>query len=182
MKSIGLTEHIKKFVGLKPNEEKVIQKFTETIFLNQSDFLLSKNQVCQSLYFVKSGCLRMYFVDAHSTEHTLQFAIEGWWITEYSSLIHQLPSDYFIQSTEKSEIIKIDKKGYKKLNQEIPQLEKYFNKIMQLNLAAVQTKNKYLNTLSKEELYNHFSSSFPDFIKRVPKRMVESYLGIFNNK
>lgn len=182
MKSIRLTEHIKKFVGLKPSDENIIQKFTETIYLNQSDFLLSKNQVCKSLYFVKSGCLRLYFLDAHSAEHTLQFAIEGWWITDYSSLIHQLPSEYSIQSTEKSEIIQIDNNKYEKLKQEIPQLETYFNKIMQLNLAAVQTKNKYLNTMSKAELYNHFSSSFTDFIERVPKIMVESYLGIFNDK
>lgn len=181
MKSILLTEHIKKFVSLKPSDEKIIKEDTETIFLNQSDFLLSKHKVCQSLFFVKSGCLRMYFVDAHSLEHTLQFAIEGWWITDYSSLIHQLPSEYFIQSTEKSEIIQIDKNEYEKLNQEIPKLETYFNKIMQLNLAAVQTKNKYLNTMSKEELFIHFSTSFPDFIERVPKSMIESYLGIFDN-
>lgn len=182
MKNIRLTEHINKFVGLKPSDEKIIQTFTETVYLNQSDFLLSKNQVCQSYYFVKSGCLRLYFVDAYSVEHTLQFAIEGWWITDYSSLIQQLPSDYFIQATEKSEIIQIDKDDYEKLNQEILQLKTYFNKIMQLNLAAVQTKNKFLKTMLKDELYTHFSTSFPDFIERIPKGMIESYLGILKNK
>ena len=178
----ALTEHIKKFVELNPSEEKVLQEFTEATVLNQFDFVVRKSQVCHSLYFVKSGCLRLYFVDAHSTEHIIQFAIEGWWITDYSSLIHQFPSDYFIQATEKSEIIKLDKDRYKKLNQEIPQLETYFNKIMQINLAATQNKSKYLRTMSNEELYNYFSTSFPDFMERVPKSMVESYLGIFNNK
>ncbi|WP_163713777.1 Crp/Fnr family transcriptional regulator [Mangrovibacterium lignilyticum] len=177
--SITLPEHIKKFIGLNPDEEKVIQKVTKTFHLRQSDFLLRKNQTCLSHYYVNSGCLRMYFLDEHSIEHILQFAIEGWWITDYNSLIRRHSSEYYIQATEQSVVIELDKDSYGRLIKKIPKLGIYFNNIMQINLAAVQTKTKFLRTMSNEELYLHFSNSFPAFVDRVPKEMVESYLGIF---
>lgn len=182
MNRIRLAEHINKYVGLNPREEKILQSFVLSSFHNQFDFLLRKNQVCHSLYFVNSGCLRMYLHDQHAREQIIQFAIEGWWITDFASFLNNLPSDYSIQATEKTEIIRLDKNKYENLNKEVPQMEQYFNKMMQINLAATQTKNKYLHTMSKGELYHHFSSSFPDFIKRVPKSMVESYLGISIHK
>ncbi len=32
--------------------------------------------------------------------------------------------------------------------------------------------------MSKEEFYLHFSTSFPEFVQRVPQYMVASYLGL----
>ncbi|MGQ8335410.1 Crp/Fnr family transcriptional regulator [Sunxiuqinia sp. A32] len=182
MKSIHLAEHIKRFVGLNPVEEQKLQKHSKHAFLDESDFLLEKGQACDSLFFVKSGCLRMYFTDGLCQEQTIQFAIEGWWITDYTSFIKNLPSDYYIQATEKAEIIILDKNNYEILIREIPQLLAYFNQIMQINLAATQTKNKYMNSMTKEELLQLFCKSFPEFIERVPLIMVVSYLGILGHK
>ena len=88
------------------------------------------------------------------------------------------PSDYFIQTIEASELVSIDRQVFDNLLKVLPQLERYFRIIMQKNLAASQLRNKYLYEMSKEEFYHHFSTSFPDFIQRVPQYMVASYLGL----
>jgi hypothetical protein len=32
--------------------------------------------------------------------------------------------------------------------------------------------------MTKEEFYQHFATSFPEFVQRVPQYMVASYLGL----
>lgn len=182
MKTIGLFEHINIFVDLSTEDEQKLSTPLESKYLDQGDYLLSKNQVCNSLYFVKSGCLRMYFHDKYSIEQIIQFAIEGWWITDYSGFLNNTPSNYHIQATEKTEVVALDRKNYGMLIQEIPQILLYFNKIMQINLAACQTKHKYQNSMTPDELLQLFCSSFPDFVERVPKNMIVSYLGILGHK
>jgi CRP-like cAMP-binding protein len=88
------------------------------------------------------------------------------------------PTDYYIQAIENSEILVIDKLSYDELLIEIPQLEKYFRIIMQKAIAASQHRAKLQYQMSKEEFYQHFVTSFPEFIQRVPQYMIASYLGL----
>ena len=90
----------------------------------------------------------------------------------------KIPSDYYIQAIEKSEIIVIDSILYDELLKEIPQLEKYFRIIMQKAVAAAQHRTKLISQMSKEEFYQHFIASFPEFNQRVPQYMIASYLGL----
>ncbi|MGE5427418.1 MAG: hypothetical protein ACM3O8_05945, partial [Methylococcaceae bacterium] len=50
--------------------------------------------------------------------------------------------------------------------------------IMQKAVAAAQYRSKLLYEMSKEEFYFHFSTSFPEFMLRVPQYMIASYLGL----
>jgi hypothetical protein len=52
------------------------------------------------------------------------------------------------------------------------------NLIAQRALAASQIRTKYLYEMSKEEFYQHFCTSFPEFVQRIPQYMVASYLGL----
>jgi len=120
----------------------------------------------------------MYFLNEKSTEQITQFALEGWWLTDFFSFMDNTPSDYFIQTIETTELISIEKQAYDELLNTLPQLERYFRMIFQKNLAASQLRAKYLYEMSKEEFYQHFSSNFPEFMQRVPQYMVASYLGL----
>ena len=57
-------------------------------------------------------------------------------------------------------------------------LERYFRIIMQKAVASAQHRSKLLYEMSKEEFYFHFSTSFPEFMLRVPQYMIASYLGL----
>jgi hypothetical protein len=52
------------------------------------------------MYFVVEGCLRKYFINEKGVEHTTQFAIENWWITDTFAYERQLQTDFNIQSVE----------------------------------------------------------------------------------
>jgi CRP-like cAMP-binding protein len=175
---MNLVQHIRKFVDLTDSEMLVLNQYVKSHKLKKKAYLLEEGKICRDLYFVEKGCLRMFFLNKKTVEQITQFALGGWWISDYFSFMDSTPSDYFIQSIEKSEIVSIDKSRFDELLAELPQLERYFRLIMQKTLAASQLRTKYLSEMSKEEFYLHFSASFPEFMQRVPQYMIASYLGL----
>jgi len=57
-------------------------------------------------------------------------------------------------------------------------MERYFRLMMQRALAASQLRVKLIYEFSKEEMYTHFVTSYPQFFQRVPQYMIASYLGL----
>lgn len=174
----NLIRHINRYISLEDNDVDVINKYFKSQLLKNKDMLLFEGQICKSYYFVDTGCLRMYFNNNKGIEQITQFALENWWITDYFSFIDQKPAEYNIQAIEKTRISSIDYLSYNKLLNEVPVLESYFRIIAQRGLAASQTRMKLIFDLSKEDMYLHFSKSFPEFIRRIPQYMLASFLGI----
>jgi hypothetical protein len=50
--------------------------------------------------------------------------------------------------------------------------------MMQKAAAGAQLRSRLLYEMTKEEFYYHFSTSFPEFMLRVPQYMIASYLGL----
>lgn len=175
----NLISHINRFISLEEAEATALfAKYFRVVEFEKKSYLQKEGQVCQTLYFVDSGCLRMFFITDKAAEQIVQFAIERWWLTDYPSLLNQKPSDYYIQAIEKTKVISIEDAQLEQLLNELPQLERYFRIIAQRALAASQVRTKYLYEMSKEEFYLHFCTSFPDFVQRIPQYMVASYLGL----
>ncbi|WP_163322678.1 Crp/Fnr family transcriptional regulator [Draconibacterium mangrovi] len=175
---ITLKEHIKRFVDFSDEDEQILNEYIKSFSVQKKEDLLSNGQICRSMYFVEKGCLRMFFINSKSAEQITQFAIDGWWISDLFSFMDNTPSEYTIQTIEASKIVAIDNRVYNILLEKLPQLERYFRIIMQKNLAASQLRAKYMYEMTKEEFYFHFSTSFPEFMQRVPQYMVASYLGL----
>lgn len=173
-----LIHHIQSYIKLEEDQIKTVSKYFKRVHLKNKEYLLEEGQVCKSYFFVEKGCARMFFYTDKGAEQITQFALENWWITDYFSFADQKPSAYSIQAIEKSEILAIDHLSFEKLLKEVPILERYFRIIMQRAVAASQLRIKLLYDLSKEELYLHFSSNFPEFIQRIPQYMLASFLGL----
>lgn len=171
-------KHIRKYVDLDDHSIEVLNRYIKPTSLKKKEFLLKEGQICRSIYFVEKGCLRMFFINDKMAEQITQFALEHWWISDFMSFMDSKPSGYFIQTVEKSEILSIDARSFDAMVSELPQMERYFRIIMQRAWAASQLRIKYMYELSKEEFYNHFCRSFPEFVQRVPQYMIASYLGL----
>jgi CRP/FNR family transcriptional regulator len=171
-------KNISKYIALDDNSSKILIKYFKYRTYQKKEFLLKEGQVCRSIHFVENGCLRMFFLNNKTNEQITQFAMENWWISDFFSFTDQNPSAYFIQTVEKSDVLSIDLFSFEVLLKELPQMERYFRIIMQRAVAASQLRIKYMFELSKEEFYNLFCTSFPEFVQRVPQYMIASYLGL----
>ena len=97
-----LVDHIRRYVSLDEQEVALLAEYIEVLEIKKKDFLLKEGKVCEANYFVIKGCCRSYFITEKDTEHVHLFAIENWWITDYSSLERKLPSMFYIQALEPS--------------------------------------------------------------------------------
>ena len=174
----NIIQHIRKFIDLNEIEAVTINKYIEIHQYKKKEFIIQERKVCKHLYFVEKGCLRMYFINKKGVEQITQFALDGWWISDYQSFMNNTLSDYYIQTIEESTVVSINNQNLDKLLIELPRLEKYFRIIMQKAVAGAQHRSKLLYEMSKEEFYFHFSASFPEFMLRVPQYMIASYLGL----
>jgi CRP-like cAMP-binding protein len=156
--------------------------YCKTVFipkkLRKRQYLLQEGDACKYQAFVVKGILRSYTIDEKGTEHILQFAPEGWWITDLYSYLTGEPSNFTIDALEDAELLLITRTEWEELMRKVPKLEHYFRVLIQNHLIA--TQRRLLQTLSQtaEEKYVKFAQTYPDCLQRVPQHMIASYLGI----
>ena len=172
-----LIQHIQKFVPLTLDEQGVLQQYFEYKEIDKKHYLLNEGDTCKAQYFVIEGCLRMYFIKENGVEQIIQFGIDNWWLSDYSSLTLHTPSQFYIQAVQQSKILVLTQDKQEELLDKLPQMERYFRKVYQRAYAAAQMRITFFTDLSGEEKYHHFASRFPDFVQRVPQYMLASYLG-----
>lgn len=171
-----LVEHIRNHIDLDLGDPKGLGSYFEYRSYRKKEDLLQAGKRNDLHFFVVKGCLRMYFVSAKGVEHTTEFALENWWITDYSSFGQGRASAFGIQAVEESRVLAIGPKGQEALLRRFPGLERYFRLIHQRAHAAAQYRTRYLFDYSREEMYHHFVEHFPDFAQRVPQHLLASYL------
>lgn len=172
-----LFAHIRRYVPLSETEAGLLASHLKHRSVPRKGFLLREGQPCTANYFILKGCCRMYMVTEEGHEQTIQFAIDHWWLSDYTSLEAQGPAQFFIQAIEATEIVQLERSVQDRLFEQLPQLERYFRIILQRAYAATLMRIQYMFTLSGEERYRHFSELFPEFIQRVPQYILASYLG-----
>ena len=104
--------------GVLDDETKdLVLKLTKVIKIKKGDLLISQNQsFVNKTYFVLNGCLRSFYVDQNSKEHTLQFSIKGWWISDYIAFYGGQEAVMSIQALTDSVVIEATKKNIHILN------------------------------------------------------------------
>ncbi|HEY0751316.1 MAG TPA: cyclic nucleotide-binding domain-containing protein, partial [Chitinophagaceae bacterium] len=75
--------------------------------IRKKQYLLQEGDVCKFMSFVEKGALRSYTVDEKGAEHIIQFALEGWTISDLYSFLTGEPATYNIDAVEDSELVLI---------------------------------------------------------------------------
>jgi CRP-like cAMP-binding protein len=172
-----LFDHISRYVELSEGDKQLLSDRLSIRDVRKKTHILSAGEICQANYFVLKGCFRMYFVKESGQEHTIQFGLENWWITDFASLENRRPTNLFIQAVEPSQIAIMTRENQEVLFGEIPQLERYFRLIAQRAFSASLLRIQYLFELSVESRYEQFNRLFPEFVQRIPQYMLASFLG-----
>ena len=169
--------HIKRFVLLTAEEEKLLVSFLRVEKYAKKEHLLEEGELCTGKYFVNSGVLRMYTLNEKGVEQVIHFSIEGWWLTDYFTYGANTPAKCNIQAVEAAEVVVVDAAIQDELLEKIPVLEKYFRVVLEKAYAASLMRTHYMFNLSAEERYKYFIAAYPDFVQRVPQYLLASYLG-----
>jgi CRP-like cAMP-binding protein len=173
-----IRQNIARHIQLKEEEFRYFTSLLKAKRLRKKQFLLEEGQICSFECFVNSGCLRQYHLDDNGQEHIIQFAITDWWISDQYSFITGLPSQYFIDALEDSQVLLIEKSSLEKLFTEVPKFERFFRIAFQNSYVALQQRILANISQTAEERYLHFSKNYPAIEQKVPQHQIASYLGI----
>ena len=145
--------------------------------IKKKEFLQREGEIVKYGAFVTLGCLRKYTIDEDGKEHILQFAPEEWWIGDFVSS-NKIPTRYFIDAIENSEVLLIDMPSQEQAFNAIPEMRAQYLAAIQRHAAAKDKRITAYLSASAEERYAEFLHSYPSIAHRVPQHMLASYLGI----
>ncbi|MDI9879747.1 Crp/Fnr family transcriptional regulator [Flectobacillus longus] len=172
-----LITHITEQITLTDTEIACVLSYFQGQEYQKKEHLLQEGNICKNLFFVSKGCLRLYFMNEKGQEQTIQFALETWWMTDLMAFEKSGESGFSIQALEKVEVMVITHESLEKLLCEVPKLERYFRKVYQRAYSASLLRVKFLYTMSKDIFYEHFASHYPEFVQRIPQKVLASFLG-----
>jgi len=139
--------------------------------------LLRQDEVCSEVYFVEKGLLRAYTIDDAGKEHVIQFAPEGWWISDRNSFLFGEPALFFIDAIEETEVVVLEQNFFDKASA-IPSFNTFNTKALHNLVRQQQQRISMLIGASAEDRYMDFINRYPNLLLRVPQWMIASYLGI----
>lgn len=173
-----LFKSIREKVALTPTEMELCKTFFIPKKLRKKQSLLQEGDVCIYNAFVEKGILRSFSIDEKGNEHIVQFAIEGWWITDLASFLTNSNSIHTIEALEDSELLLLTTEARDALMNQIPMFERYQRVLLQNAYIANQARINSALTETAEDKYLNLGKAYPGIVKRVPQHMLASYLGL----
>lgn len=178
MKSHLLIETLENHIHLSESDKKLIVASLKERKVKKGQFLVHEGAVSRCTNFVTEGSIRTYFIDLNGQEHIVQFAIEGWWISDLNSFIMQTPATFNVQAIEDSTVLELSYESLEVLYENIPKMERYFRIITQRAFVAFQQRVVQNISMTAEDRYLAFQQKYPRIELRIPQRLVASYLGV----
>ncbi|TPG42080.1 Crp/Fnr family transcriptional regulator [Flavobacterium pectinovorum] len=171
-------ENINQKVVLLPEELEVLLSEFKIRKVKKRQFIVQPEFVNKHRTYVLQGAFRAYVVDEKGSEHTIQFAIEDWWIADYNSYVYQTPATMFIVALEDSVILQIGYEAEQKLKSSAYNFEKLFRLMAEKSAAFYSRRIIAMLTQNAEERYNDFLEKFPKVAQRLPQYALASYLNM----
>lgn len=167
-----------KDLSFTPEESQLLMRSFEKLHLPKHSLLLEAGQHVYDQYYVAVGCLRTYYRDPSGKEHTVQFAIEDWWISDYTAFFNSSKASMHIECIQDATLFKISKNDMELLYQAMPRLESYFRKKMERAFASFQKRIIANLSQSATERYLNFIHTYPNIEQNVKNYHIASYLGV----
>ena len=169
---------LKSKVAFSDGELAIIKNHLTPKKLRKKQYLLQEGDVCRFIAFVEKGSLRSYSIDEKGAERVIQFALEGWTISDLYSFLTMEPATYNIDALEDSELVLMNKNAHEELLKTLPKYETWIRIQITGAYIAMQRRLTSIISLSLEERYTIFSKLYPDIVQRVPQHMIASYMGL----
>ncbi len=146
--------------------------------LRRKQFLLQEGDVCNRMAFIEKGALYSYTTDAKGGQRVMQFAFEGFWISDLYSFFTREESKLNIEALEDCELLLLDHEQHDYLLKNVRQYETYVRMLYQNAYVALQQRLEGTIGLTAEEKYSRLVDQYSTIVNRVPQHLIASYLGI----
>ena len=173
-----LINKIKSSIHLSSEAEEFLFSISKEKTILKGETLIRQGQTVKKTFFVTNGCLRSYCTDKNGKEHTLQFAIKNWWISDFIAIYNNELATLTVESITDSNIIEFNAKELDKIHSLFPEFEAFQRKNLERHVVSLHKRILNQLQLTAPERYDLFLEKYPDIEQYIPNYHIASYLGI----
>jgi CRP-like cAMP-binding protein len=146
--------------------------------ISKGSMLIREGRSVNKTFFVTDGCLRSYSMDKNGKEHTLQFAIKNWWISDFIAIYTGELATLTIECLSDSTVIEFNTKELDELHMLFPEFETFQRHNLERHVVSLHKRILNQMQLTAEERYDLFLEQYPDIEQHTRNYHIASYLGI----
>lgn len=169
---------IQNMINISEDELARFLKYCHVIQVKKNEVLSVPDKIPDHIFFINKGLLRVFLYDAKGNDQTIHFALENNFICDYANFILKRASSYYLQATEKTEVVVLPRAAIEWGYTNLQEGEKLGRLIAEYYFIYQDERIKNNYVRSPKERYDTISHIFPDIHNRVSQRHIASYLGI----
>lgn len=173
-----LIEYIQNSISISEEIQEDLMQIIIEKKVKKGQIIVPENTNRKIQIFVASGCLRSFYKTENGKDHTIQFAIKNWWISDYMTLFSNENSVVTIESLSPSKIMILEKDKLESFYSKYPEIASLQRTNLENRIATLQKRVVSLLTLSASEKYQQFLNEYSAFEKLIPNYQIASFLGI----
>ena len=174
----NLINKIKNSISLSSEAEKYIYSIAKEKLVSKGEILIREGQTVNKTFFVIQGSLRSFCIDKEGKEHTLQFAIKDWWISDFMAIYNNEPASLTVECISDSTVIEFNAQKLDEIYLQFPEFEAFQRKNLERHIVSLHKRILNQLQLTALERYNLFLEQYPNIEQHVPNYHIASYLGI----
>jgi CRP/FNR family transcriptional regulator, anaerobic regulatory protein len=172
-----ILQSIQSIVSLNEAEKAAICAILKVKAYKKKEFLLQEGKICDSIFFINSGCVRLFYA-VDGVENTAQFFFSGSWYTDFTSFLTKEPTIENVQTLDACEVLLMKQNDLYKLYQEYPVFERVGRILAENAFLSLSKLNKMLKNEEPQERYLNLLQQRPEIVEKIPQHYIASYLGI----
>ncbi len=173
-----LIKKIKSSQNLSQEAEDYIYTISKQKTYAKGTVLIEQGQRVNKVFFIIDGCLRSFCLDRSGKEHTLQFGIKEWWISDYLAVYNDEPAVLTVECLKASTVVEFDAKKLNNIYSSFPEFEVFQRNLLQRHVVSLHQRILNQLQLTASERYDQFLEHYPDIEQFTRNYHIASYLGI----
>ncbi len=173
-----LITKIKNSITLSSAAEEHLFSISKERTVSKGEMLIRQGQSVKKTFFVTNGCLRSYCIDKNGKEHTLQFAIKDWWISDFIAIYNDELATLTVECITDSNVIEFNAKELDEIHSLFPEFEPFQRKNLERHIVSLHKRILNQLQLTAAERYDLFLEQYPDIEQYTPNYHIASYLGV----
>jgi len=173
-----LIKKIKDRITLSSEAEAYLISISKEKVIPKGSILIREGKTVKKIYLVTDGCLRSYCTDKNGKEHTLQFAIKNWWISDYIAIHNNESATLTVECLKESTVIEFNAKKIDGILSLFPEYEPFQRYILERHVVSLQKRILNQLQLTASERYDLFIEQYPNIEQSTRNYHIASYLGI----
>lgn len=146
--------------------------------LKKGELLLTENEVCNEVVFIKKGILRSFFVNHKGDEITNCFAFENEFMASFASFITEKKAEENIQALADAELEILNRKDLEKLYQSGFNWQETGRKLTELEFVNLHKRMVSFQKFSAAQRYEELYKNHQRYVQLIPLQYLASYLGV----